>query len=186
MSTDAVLDVDIALPSLKRCTKCKVEQVIADFPLRQGRPGSWCRTCRRWNSARWAANNPEKRRASDQARQLTPEQLDRKRESTAAWHRKHPEVAVQSVHRRRALRHQTPVGERYTRDEVFERDGWVCQLCLHPVDPGLLGGNRFDPWYPTVDHVIPITRGGADSIENVQLAHRICNARKSSSLQSVA
>lgn len=33
-------------------------------------------------------------------------------------------------------------------------------------------------WYPSIDHVIPVSKGGLHSWENVKLAHRKCNTRK--------
>ena len=58
---------------------------------------------------------------------------------------------------------------------MYERDGWVCQLCIEPVDPEL----RYpDHMSASLDHVIPLSRGGHHTWENVQLAHLICNTRK--------
>lgn len=53
----------------------------------------------------------------------------------------------------------------------------ICALCGRPVDFSL----RFpDPMSPTVDHIIPIAKGGHPSdIENLQLAHLACNRKKS-------
>ncbi len=34
---------------------------------------------------------------------------------------------------------------------------------------------------PTIDHVIPLAKGGYDTIENVKAAHFICNSKKSDS-----
>lgn len=59
---------------------------------------------------------------------------------------------------------------------VFERDGWICQLCFQSV-PDRVPVN--DPWEATIDHIIPIGRGGTHEYANVQLAHRECNSRKS-------
>lgn len=52
----------------------------------------------------------------------------------------------------------------------------VCALCGRPVDFSL----KFpDPMSPTVDHIIPIAKGGHPSdIENLQLAHLACNRKK--------
>ena len=66
-------------------------------------------------------------------------------------------------------------GPRFTSEDVFVRDKWVCHLCQAPVDD-LLSGQ--DPWGPTIDHIVPIARGGLHSLENCQLAHRVCNSRK--------
>jgi 5-methylcytosine-specific restriction endonuclease McrA len=62
------------------------------------------------------------------------------------------------------------------RSKVYERDHWHCQLCNKPV--------RRDkpvphPLAPTLDHIVPLARGGEHSYANVQLAHFICNAVKS-------
>lgn len=58
---------------------------------------------------------------------------------------------------------------------VYERDGWVCQLCGEPVDPDLKGP---DPMCASIDHVVPLSHGGDHSMENTQLAHLGCNSAK--------
>ena len=57
----------------------------------------------------------------------------------------------------------------------------TCGICGRPVDKAL----KFpDPMSPTVDHIIPIARGGHPSaIENLQLAHLCCNQRKNDKVQ---
>lgn len=56
----------------------------------------------------------------------------------------------------------------------------VCAICGRPVDFGL---KYPDPMSATVDHIIPINRGGHPSaLENLQLAHLICNREKSDKL----
>lgn len=56
----------------------------------------------------------------------------------------------------------------------------VCALCGEPVNKTL----RFpDPMSPTIDHIIPIDKGGHPSdISNLQLTHLCCNNRKSDKL----
>src|SRR2546428_7918769 len=51
-----------------------------------------------------------------------------------------------------------------TRRAVFARDVWACQYC---------GGQA-----ENLDHVVPRSRGGAHSWDNVVAACRRCNARK--------
>lgn len=59
----------------------------------------------------------------------------------------------------------------------------VCGICGQRVD--------FDykfphPLSPTVDHIIPVSKGGDPSaLENLQLAHRYCNREKSNKVFSV-
>lgn len=54
----------------------------------------------------------------------------------------------------------------------------VCGICGRPVD----FDKKFpDPWSATVDHIIPLQKGGDPaSLDNMQLAHLQCNRIKSS------
>jgi 5-methylcytosine-specific restriction endonuclease McrA len=75
--------------------------------------------------------------------------------------------------RRRAMRFREsgPVD----RMAVFERDRWTCQLCRHPVDRSLPPGH---PGSATLDHVVPLSRGGGHDQANLQLGHWSCNKAK--------
>jgi len=59
--------------------------------------------------------------------------------------------------------------------KVYERDGWICQLCGKKVDKKIHYPNFM---CASLDHVIPISKGGTHETNNVQLAHLICNIRK--------
>lgn len=77
--------------------------------------------------------------------------------------------------RKNAKRKGAPVGVRYTLTELGERDGWSCHLCTEPVDKTLPGTAAQGP---TVDHLVPLSKGGTDEFDNVALAHRACNIRR--------
>lgn len=68
---------------------------------------------------------------------------------------------------------------RYSRDAIFERDGWQCHLCGKPVDRRAVVP---DPMAPTIDHVIPLALSGPDTPRNVRCAHFLCNSNKGDSL----
>jgi hypothetical protein len=99
---------------------------------------------------------------------------ERQRLATIQWRKDHPEHDRDKARRRRALKLDLPV-ERYTTEEIAERDGYRCGICRGPVDMTLSG---LDDWGPTVDHVTALVNGGHDVRSNVQLAHRICNTKK--------
>ena len=92
-----------------------------------------------------------------------------KKQATRAKNRK------KSVKRQGAKTQQTIVHE-----VIAERDNYICHLCNEPVDMSL---PRRSHYGATLDHVIPIAKGGLDSEDNVKLAHWICNVRKSDKLE---
>lgn len=67
------------------------------------------------------------------------------------------------------------------RTSIYERDGWVCQLCGDPVDPDAAPRTR---GYASLDHVIPRSRGGSDEASNLRLAHMGCNADRGATVEA--
>jgi hypothetical protein len=61
--------------------------------------------------------------------------------------------------------------------KVFERDGWRCHLCGKTTIKGKRGTNH--PLAPELDHIVPISKGGAHSYGNTACSCRKCNAAKS-------
>ncbi|RQM94427.1 hypothetical protein COR53_07845 [Staphylococcus pettenkoferi] len=59
--------------------------------------------------------------------------------------------------------------------KLIERDGGRCYLCGDDV---LFSYNFNHPKYPTIEHVVPISKGGTHSWDNVMVACRDCNTRK--------
>lgn len=69
--------------------------------------------------------------------------------------------------------------EHINRNAIFERDKWICQICGEPVNPALRFPHSLSA---TIDHIIPLARGGNHQRSNVQLAHFICNCLKSDNM----
>jgi 5-methylcytosine-specific restriction endonuclease McrA len=63
--------------------------------------------------------------------------------------------------------------------EIIERDGLDCHLCGRPVDMDLAWPHRDSK---SVDHVIPLSRGGEHVLANCALAHMGCNSSKGAKL----
>lgn len=55
-----------------------------------------------------------------------------------------------------------------------------CSLCFLPIPQGIVDSSH--PLFGTVDHVIPLSKGGTNAIRNRAPAHRFCNMRKGASL----
>jgi 5-methylcytosine-specific restriction endonuclease McrA len=119
-----------------------------------------CRRDQRWCSQRCAG--PNKSGAGPRGG-LSPEARERQR---LYW---------QAKNRRRRAAKRGGASEPYTLAEIAKRDQGRCQLCGGQVPmvvkvPELLA--------PTIDHIVPVSKGGDDTRANVQLAHFVCNSRK--------
>lgn len=61
------------------------------------------------------------------------------------------------------------------RRAIFERDGYICQVCARPTSPEY---HYTDLLSPTVDHILPRSKGGGDDPSNLRTAHMICNSTR--------
>lgn len=75
--------------------------------------------------------------------------------------------------------------EPYTLKQIYRRDNGICYLCGGECDFNdykytgdiFVAGNT----YPSVDHIVALANGGTDTLDNIKLAHRRCNSKKSDS-----
>jgi 5-methylcytosine-specific restriction endonuclease McrA len=70
---------------------------------------------------------------------------------------------------------------------IYGRDGNRCHICgkqVNKKDFTRTAEGRFvaGPKYPTVDHVIPKSKGGSHDMTNLKLAHKSCNSQKSAKM----
>lgn len=163
---------------------CEICGVESERPAQEGRPPTVCsRACFEERARRrakgWAEQNPG--RVAEQPSR----QSDAQRAANQAYYAANREREIQRSlayargpgrdgkrardAARFALTRGAPTAELFTLDEIFERDGGVCHLCALPVDRDRDA---------TVDHLIPVTRGGPHTRANAKLAHRGCNSRK--------
>lgn len=84
-----------------------------------------------------------------------------------AYHAAHPEVAYRNTLSRRARRAGAFI-EHVDPRVVFTRDKGKCGICFKPV-------KKADA---SIDHIVPLSKGGEHSYVNVQLAHLSCNFKK--------
>lgn len=80
-----------------------------------------------------------------------------------------------SSHRRRAMKHGCKY-EPVSKLKVFERDGWKCYLCRCETPRHLSGTMESNA--PELEHVVPLSAGGAHSYSNTRCACRRCNRTK--------
>lgn len=99
----------------------------------------------------------------------------RRRQKHGHWRKQYPERAAAYDARRRSLVAQAQTDEVFAPVDVHTRDGWICQLCHEPIDQSIAWPH---PKSPSIDHIIPLSKGGAHALSNVQSAHLGCNSSK--------
>lgn len=173
----------------KRCSRCKVDLVVSSFHKSRSRKDGlnpYCKICH----SEYATNPKIKQAARESSlayyyrnlesrhtygKQYREENSDAWKAKNAAWRRANPDKVRAYNKARRALRLQAEV-EVVDPTIVYLRDGWVCQICDKTVDPNLLGQSTSPA--PSLDHKVPLSKGGEHSYSNTQLAHFGCNSRK--------
>lgn len=105
---------------------------------------------------------------------------DRLKKSAREWARGNPDSRRSHHARRRARKFAVPYEDLSVTD-VFERDGWVCWLCGDPIDRAAVSPH---PLSASLDHVVPLSRGGHHVMSNVAAAHLRCNCIKKDRLVS--
>ncbi len=64
--------------------------------------------------------------------------------------------------------HQTSVAEKIVRDEIYQRDSGKCHIC----------GKHVSAQDFHLDHLVPLSRGGTHTRDNIALAHPFCNRQR--------
>lgn len=70
------------------------------------------------------------------------------------------------------------IDESITLKDVRQKFNDICQICGEKVNDNDIENGHIKRLYPTVDHIIPLSKGGTHTWNNVQLAHMCCNAGK--------
>lgn len=102
------------------------------------------------------------------------------------WRKEHPEKRREhnkaASRRRRAQKFATKV-ENFTNADVRLIRGDDCYLCGEPINFKLKWPHLKSP---SLDHVVPLSRGGSHTLDNAAMAHLDCNRRKASRPASTA
>ena len=181
---------------MKTCGKCKASKALAEFSIRKASKdglNAKCKVCVKasnaaWNaankerkaatsaawyaankdrmattSAAWNAANKDRRAATDAAWRAANK--EKAATTSAAWYAANKEKNTDTTHRRRARKATNGVNL-VTAAETAAIIAQPCMACDAPAPS-------------TVEHLIPINRGGAHTIGNLAPLCKPCNSSKS-------
>jgi 5-methylcytosine-specific restriction endonuclease McrA len=134
----------------------------------------------------WQIDHPEQVRIhnlTDMANNgQKPERVAARAHAHQRWFGAHPGYKGAASHKRRALLREVTILDAMINVWIlYDRDHGICTLCRFPVDKTLQWP---DKRIATIDHAIPVTRGGAHAYSNTKLAHHYCNTLKNNRLET--
>jgi len=88
---------------------------------------------------------------------------------------------------RKRIKNKSKIEWNISLEKLIQRDEGICKICGRQVDINdyyytdegyFIAGES----YPSIDHIIPLAKGGTHTWNNIQLAHRHCNAIKNDNI----
>lgn len=164
-------------PGRSQCIDCRRREIVHGSVKRGYRKGCRCDECREslraehfeYRQRRKARTGRAQSRRSD--REYATRQPCSSCGKTTRSRRPEPICSPCSQRSRRSI-----AITQTRRRAIYDRDEWICGFCGYEVDHQLDGT---DPFGPTLDHIMPRSKGGSDDEANLRLVHRYCNAARS-------
>lgn len=159
----------------KLCPRCKERKHLESFPsagkaTRDGRTAI-CKSCAAVASKEWKLRNNENARMRERWANDIAFRERRKRQRRESGLRRSPEIKA-AVRRRATLRKWGIAGEGHTPDQ------WIA-ICIEHGEACGYCGAELDL---SRDHMVPLSRGGDDSITNIAPACLTCNSSKNAKM----
>jgi 5-methylcytosine-specific restriction endonuclease McrA len=174
----------VSADGMKTCTRCEKELFLERFYRdRNGHGGfrSICKACTSSKMKNWYGDNQERQRDRQRVRFAANNAAIR--EGDKERYRRNREARIQLAtevgHRRRTrLKGAERADAGINHKELRERDGSQCCHCGVEMSFDTLRRGEYEPRRATIEHIIPICRGGLHVWDNVALACWECNIRR--------
>jgi HNH endonuclease len=162
-----------------------------------------CRTACRENKRKWRLANPEKAKQENKKghikrrekvlernrlfRKNNPEHVKAYQDNYRSNHKEERETyrlnnleKFRSYARKRKAWKLNNGHEPYLEQQVLELYGTDCHICQEPIDLEVSRKVGIGDWKLGlhIDHLIPLAKGGSDTLENVRPSHANCNLLK--------
>ena len=99
-----------------------------------------------------------------------------------AWYAKRNPDKVAAQRAKRRMRKAAAFIENVNPFDIFERDHWTCKLCGRKINKELKYPH---PMSVSLDHIMPLAKGGTHEWDNLQASHLRCNMSKGARVADV-
>lgn len=121
-------------------------------------------------------------------RDLQEKPCDACREASSAYWKEQRIKRNDKINELRRAAKRVHSKKKFPRELVIDTYGDLCHICSETIDldaPSLVGQPGWELSYHP-DHVVPLSKGGADELDNIRPAHAYCNQRKWATLNTAS
>ena len=173
----------------RTCTKCNEKLPISAFHKDKSATGgvrATCKNCRIKHVKNWYQDNRERQSGKEKNRRQSNK--DKYTEKEAKRYIKDREkriaLATEQSHLRRSRKKKTKTERGISKLSLKRKHGTKCYYCGKEMDFKVGVGRKFNRDMATIEHLIPLAKGGEHTSENTVLACRHCNLSKSAKSES--
>lgn len=167
----------------RTCSQCERRLPIDNFHKdKRATDGyrSKCKECRISLVKKWYKENSERQATKEKIRRrANPEKYA---EKEALRYQKDKDkrllLATEHSHLRKARKKETKVERGISKKSLMKRDGTKCHYCKKEMDFSTGSGRKFNRDMATIEHLVPLAKGGEHTFANTVLACRFCNISK--------
>ena len=169
---------------MRRCGLCAIEKPLEQFNKDKNKKDGYgyrCKECNAKAAKLWREHNPDKFKNSLRANYL--KNKEKRLQDARSWRQNNKEAKREYNRRRKSLL-RNATAESFTDADVLAKYGVICHICLEEIDlaaPRWTGQKGWERGLH-IDHVIPISKNGPHSINNVKPSHGLCNVIKNATM----
>lgn len=196
----------------KKCSRCKEFKSVNEFPKNKSKSDGlawYCKKCTNETGRERYKNNAEKMRTRNKEycknhpdrikkcmRKYYENNTEKVKARTKKWHDNNTEKIremgkvwrsknvekIKSKGKRRRVFLRGIFSETIDSIHVYETHNWICGICGKKIDKKLEWPH---PKSISLDHIIPISKGGTHIYSNVQPTHLRCNLSKFNRIENI-
>jgi len=172
----------------RTCSQCEQRLPISEFhkdkAATDGRR-SKCKSCRLNLVKDWYQDNIQERRTKANSRRKENVEVERQKDNERYERDREKRIALatEHSHRRKARKLNTVVEKGISVLSLKKRHGTKCHYCEKEMDFSKGVGRKFNNDMATIEHLIPLARGGEHTFLNTVLACRFCNISRGAKSQ---
>jgi 5-methylcytosine-specific restriction endonuclease McrA len=167
----------------RTCSDCEQRLPLSEFHKDKTATGgrrSKCKSCRINLVKDWYQDNKERQSGREKKRRRA--NVEKYAEKEALRYIKDRDkrigLATEHSHRRKARKLKTVIEKGISKNALKKKFGTKCFYCEKEMDFSVGVGRKFNKDMATIEHLIPLARGGEHTWENTVLACRHCNISK--------